>query len=319
MRLAEEKGEPAPLLVAYSALGMTLTFIGSWLNGCDFFRKSIALYDPQRDASLKLEYGEDPCVQACNSRAFCLWNLGFPDQALKSLSDGLHLAEQLQHANSKAYALALVPMIYSWRRDPQATLRTSETCTAFAKDNGLPFWEGLARIYGGWALSHLGRGAEGIAEIRAGIDIFLATGSGATTTGTQAALADACRAAGLYDEALKAVDQGIRFAIDSSEGFREAELFRVKGAVLLEQTSPDPELAEECFLDALEVARKQQARSMELRIATDLARLWREQGKANEALGLLRPAYDWFTEGFGTPDLKEAAALLEDLSARDAV
>jgi hypothetical protein len=129
-----------------------------------------------------------------------------------------------------------------------------------------------------------------------------------------AVLADACRAAARFDDALGAVEEGLRSAEERNEGFRKSELLRLKGLILLDQAGTDPERAEMWLHDALKVARLQQAKSMELRVSIDLARLWRSQGKARAALDVLRPIHSWFTEGFETADMKEATALLHELA-----
>jgi predicted ATPase len=147
------------------------------------------------------------------------------------------------------------------------------------------------------------------------MEFFHSTGHEVALTASQAALADAYRMEGHYDDALSAVEKGLGFADDHGEGLRRAELHRVKGMVFLEQFPKNPERAEASFLDALEVARKQKSRSMELRIAIDLARLWRAQGKAKTALDLLEPVLAWFTEGLETLHLKEARVEIAELTA----
>jgi class 3 adenylate cyclase/predicted ATPase len=315
MKLAEEEGQPGPLLFAHSALGVTLTFMGFWSDAHESLGKCIAFYDLPRDALLKLEYAEDPCVQALVMNSICVWNLGYPERAIESMNQAVRLAEQLQHANSTGYALTFVPMLHGWLGDPKAALLASEASIAFCRERDLAMWVSFARPSRGWALARLGQIDVGLAEISAGIKLYRETGGSAFTTGLQALLADACRMAARYDDALSAIEEGLRFAVDLSEGFRKAELLRLKGLVLLDQAPTDFEPAEKWLLNALEVARQQKARSMELRIAIDLAKLWRAQGKTSKAVDLLGPVYASFTEGFGTQDLKEAKALLAKLNA----
>jgi predicted ATPase len=315
MKLAEEQGEPGPLLAAHSALGTTLTFMGFWSDAHQSLEKCIAFYDLPRDALLKLEYAEDPCVQALVMNSICVWNLGYPERAIESMNQAARLAEQLQHANSTGYAMTFVPILHSWLGDSKAALLTSEASIALCGERDLAMWASFARPCRGWALARLGKIDVGLAEISAGIKLYRETGGSAFTTGMQALLADACRMAARYDDALSAVEEGLRFVVDRSEGFRKAELLRLKGLVLLDQAPADFESAEKWLLNALEVARQQKARSMELRIAIDLAKLWRAQGKASKAVDLLGPIYASFTEGFGTQDLKEAKAWLAKLNA----
>ena len=316
VEFAEKQKEPGPLLAAQACLGAIQTFMGAWSDAHESFEKCIGLYDLSRDASLKIEYAEDPCVVASVFNSFCLWNLGYPDRALRSMNGAGLLAEQLRHSNSTAHALAMVPWLDSLLGDPKATLVAAEVGLPFAKEKALPYWVTIISVFEGWALSQLGKADEAIAKISAAIGLFRGADAEGATTAMQAALADAYRVAGLYEDALRAVEEGLRFATDRGEGFSEADLLRLKGLVLRDQFPTDLDRAERSLLDALEVARRQKARSMELRTSIDLARLWREQGETSKAVDLLGPVYASFTEGFGTRDLKEAKTLLTSLNAQ---
>jgi predicted ATPase len=315
VKYAEEQGEPGPFVAAHSCLGAIHTFMGFWSEAHERFERCIGLYDLRRDALLKFEYAEDPCVVAYVFNSVCAWNLGYPDQAIKSMNSAALLAEQLQHANSTAHVLAVNTLLHNLLDDPKAVLAAAEVGFAFTKEKGLPFWGHVMSVFEGWALSQLGRVDEAIGKISAAIELFRGAGAADATTIMQAMLADAYRVAGLYDDALRAVEEGLRFATDWSEGFSEAELLRLKGLVLHGQIPEDFERAEKWLLEALEVARQQKAKSMELRISIDLARLWQAQGKTRKAVDLLSPVYAFFTEGFGTKDLKEAKELLTSLNA----
>lgn len=310
VELAEQHGESGPRMAAYSALGSTLAFMGSWSDANECFEKCIKLYDPEEHASVRFEYSEDPCVQAHAMNSICLWNLGYPEQAADSLKMVGRLSEQLQHANSTGWG-SIVPQVQYLLANPQAALGTAETSIAHAKKSGLPFWGALATVFRGWALSRLGDIEHGIVEIRLGIESWRATGSEVNLTALYSALADACRVAGRYDAARIAARDGIAISKNNSEGLQEAELFRLEGLILSNQGTQNTVAAEKCLAHALDVARYQKSRSMELRISSDLARLWHEQGKTMEARDLLSPIYGWFTEGFDTQDLKGARTLLD--------
>jgi class 3 adenylate cyclase/predicted ATPase len=313
VEFAEEQGEPGPFLAAQACLGAIHTYMGSWSDARESFEKCIGLYELPRDAALKIEYAEDPCVVAYAFNSICAWNLGYPDQAIKSMNCAALLAQQLQHANSTAHALAMLPMLHSLLGDPKAALAAAEVSSAFAEEKGLPLWGAFISVYEGWAMSQLGSAGEAIAKISAAIRLFHGAGAWDTTTAIQGMLAEAYRVAGLHEDALKAIEEGLQFARDSGEGLSEAELLRLKGLVLRDRSPADRERAERSLLDALGVAQRQKAKSMELRTSIDLARLWREQGETSKAVGLLGPVYESFTEGFGTKDLKEAKALLTSL------
>ena len=313
VELAEQHGESGPRMAAYSALGSSLAFIGSWTGANECYEKCIKLYDPEEHASARIEYSEDPCVQAHAMNSICLWHLGYPEQAIDSMKKARRLSERLQHANSTGFWGSLVPQIQYLLADPRAALGTAETSIAYAKKSGLPFWEALATVFRGWALSRLGDVEQGIVEIRSGIESWRATGSEVNLTAYYSALADAYRVAGRYDAARIAANDGIAISKKYSEGLQEVELLRLEGLILSSQSTQDTAAAEECLARALDVARDQKSRSMELRISSDLARLRHGQGKTKEARDLLSPIYGWFTEGFDTQDLKDARTLLDSL------
>lgn len=253
-----------------------------------------------------------PCVQAYIKHSIRLWNLGFADQAVESMTCADRLAKSLQHANSTGYVLAFCSMLHYLLEDPVAASAAAQTCLSFAQETSQPVWEGLARVYGGWALSRLAKHPDAIAEVRSGIVLFRGCRCEVFVSGLLGVLADVCRLGGRYDEARSAIEEGIRLAEDRGEGFREAELLRLKGLIRLGHDTKGQSEAEACFERALAVARLQCAKAMELRISIDLARLWREQGKARQAQGLLTLLYNSFTEGFGTSDLQEVKALLRE-------
>jgi adenylate cyclase len=274
----------------------------------------IEFYDPKKHFDLKYEYAEDPAVASYIMRSLCLYNLGFSDQAVEASNQAVRLADQVSHANTSGIALGFVPWLHHFLGDPRAVLATAEKAMAFAKDAGLPMWYAGSRIFRGWALSRLGSADEGIDETRRGIDGWRAAGAEGAMSCMHAVLGDAYYLAGRHDDALREIEEGIRFVEDRQEGFRKAELYRLKGEVLLDQNADHIAEAEECFGQALEIAHDQSAKSLELRAATSLARLWAGRGERHRAHDLLAPVYSWFTEGFGTRDLIEAKALLDHLA-----
>ncbi len=312
--LAEQHGASGPLVAAYSAMGTTSTFMGSWSDGSRYAQASTKLYDPELHASLKFEGADDPGVQAGLVDALSLWNLGYPDGALKAIGQAVKLAEELRHANSQGYAMGMVPLLHHFIGNAREAATTAEYCKEFSRNAYLPLWMVYSMVWRGWAQACLGDHVEGIAELQEGMKGWNAAGGQAHTSGMLAALGDAYRAAGRYEDAVHAVDRGIQFVAESGEGLREAELNRLKGVLLLRMESSEPSQGESWLLRALEIARQQESRSMELRIAIDLARLWQSQGTVGEARNLLAPIYGWFTEGFEMPSLKDAKALLDTLN-----
>jgi predicted ATPase len=168
-------------------------------------------------------------------------------------------------------------------------------------------------ILRGWALVTQGEGAEGIAQMRQGLAAYQAMGGGVFRPAYLVLLAEAYGNMGQTDEGLSILAEALAVVEHSEERWWEAELYRVKGELLLRQAVPDEQEAEACLRQAFDVARHQQAKALELRAAMSLARLWQQQGKRDEARALLAPIYGWFTEGFDTADLQEAQALLEEM------
>jgi predicted ATPase len=185
-----------------------------------------------------------------------------------------------------------------------------------AIDQGFPYWLAFATILRGWALAEQGQREEGIAQIRQCLTAYQATRAELVRPYWLALLAEACWKAGQAEEGLRALTEALAVAHKTGEGFYEAELYRLKGE-LLQNVEGGMRRAEwtteACFQQALDIARRQQAKSLELRAAMSLSRLWQQQGKRAEAYDLLAPVYHWFTEGFDTADLQEARALLEEL------
>ncbi|HEV8713720.1 MAG TPA: hypothetical protein VGX03_12950, partial [Candidatus Binatia bacterium] len=215
-----------------------------------------------------------------------------------------------------------------YRRERQATREQAEAVLTLSTEQEFPFWVAYGTILRGWTLAEQGQGEEGIAQIRRGLAAFKATGSGIWLSYCLALLAEACGKVGQVEQGLTVLAEALAFVDKTGERYYEAELYRLKGELSLQSavrspqseiTSPQPptpstpQEAEAYFLRALEIARKQQAKALELRAVMSLARLWQQQGKKEDARQLLAEIYDWFTEGFDTADLQEAKALLEEL------
>jgi len=191
----------------------------------------------------------------------------------------------------------------------------AEAAVALATEKGFPFWGAAGTILRGWALVIQGQGEAGMAEVRQGIAAYRATGAALLVPYYCTVLADVAAHLGHTDDGLQMLAEAHTLVEQQEERWWEAEVCRLRGVLLLRQAAPQPEEAEACFQRALEVARRQQAKSLELRAAMSLARLWQQQGKQAEARALLAPVYNWFTEGFDTVDLQEAKALLTALRA----
>ena len=273
------------------------------------------LYDPQRHRTHAALYsGHDPGVCCRLQAAQSLWLLGYHDQAVASSQAAIALAQQLAHPFSLTIALRWATMLHHLRRQAPLTQTHAEAAMTIATDQGFPQELAEATLLRGWALAASGHGEEGIMQIQQGLAAYRATGAGANRPYYLALLAEASAQAGQTTEGLEALAEALATLATSGVLWWEAELHRLRGELLLQHAVAQPGEAEACFQQALTVARRQQAKSPELRAAMSLARLWQAQGQRAEARALLAEVYGWFTEGFDTADLQEAKALLDALT-----
>jgi predicted ATPase len=240
--------------------------------------------------------------------------LGYPDQALGRIHEALTLAQALSHPFSLAWARCIAAFIYQFRRDVPAVHAQAEAACTLASEQGFPLWVAYGTSIGGWALALRGQGAEGIVQVRQGIAAVLATGAALWVPYFCTLLADVSAHLGHTIDGLQALAEAYTLVAQQEERWWEAEICRLRGALLLRQTGTSQAEAETWLQRALDVARRQEAKSLELRAAMSLAQLWQQQGKRADAHELLASVYNWFTEGFDTADLQEAEALLEGLS-----
>ncbi|HEX9373530.1 MAG TPA: hypothetical protein VF897_21125, partial [Roseiflexaceae bacterium] len=276
---------------------------------CDEGRR---LYDFEQHRSLALFYGgHDPGVCACNHGAFSEWLLGYPDAALASSNNAVSLGERLAQPLSLDHSYFYQAALCIFRREPGLALRRADDGETLAKEQRIALALNPHILRGGGLLAQ-GAVADALASIRAGTAVGGAGGSYLFQPYHLAVVAEVLGRAGEYDGAMAALAEAHATIEASSQRWWEAEICRLKGVVLLSRRN----LAEsqQCFEQAIGIARQQQAKSLELRAVTSLARLWGEQGRRPEARELLAPVYGWFTEGFETGDLKEAAALLSELA-----
>jgi len=242
-----------------------------------------------------------------------LWLLGYPEQALQRSEAALTLARALSHPPSLAGALAFAAMLHQGRRERQLVQERAEAAIALARAQGLPHWVTYGTIMRGWTLAVQGQWEEGMTQIQQGLVAQHASGAQIARPHFLAMLTEAHAAAGQAEAGLDVLAEALALVDHTGERYWEAELYRLKGELLLQQALPDASQAEVCFQQALSVARRQQAKSWELRTAINLSRLWQQQGRRDDARALLTPVYHWFTEGFDTADLQDAKALLEEL------
>ncbi|MDF2974828.1 MAG: hypothetical protein K0R61_5278, partial [Microvirga sp.] len=256
---------------------------------------------------------QDPLVMCGVWVALALWHLGYPDQALARVDAVLERAKGSAHSGDLGAALIFAAWVRLLRRETKAAREFAETALQFNAERGHGFHVALSDILLGSTLVAEEHDESGLTKIRDGTAGSSATGAGLFQPWFLALLAAAHAHLGDPEAGLAALAEAETRLGQSGERWPEAEIHRLKGELTLSMEGAD-EGAERCFRRSIDVAREQQARSPELRAATSLARLWAERGERQKAHDLLAPAYEWFTEGFDTPDLKDAKALLDALA-----
>jgi len=316
LSLAQQAQDSAMLVAAHRALGTTLFFMGELASALTHFAQGMALYDPYQHRSSVFQYGDDAGVVCHLYAAWALWCLGYPDQGLVRSHEAVMLAQQSARPFSLSSILSLAAIFHQFRRERRVTQERAEATIVLATEQGFPVWMAWGSLLDGWALVQQGEAQAGIAQLHQGIMAWRATGAEGSRSYFLALLAEAHGILGEPEAGLAVLAEALTHLDTTGERVYESELYRLKGALLLQQNSNNQAEAEHCFYHALETARSQQAKSLELRSATSLARLWQQQGKRQEAHDLLAPVYHWFTEGFDTADLKDAKALIEELEER---
>jgi class 3 adenylate cyclase/predicted ATPase len=312
--LGQRAEDRALRMVAHEVMGEVTAYLGDFRAARAHMEQAITLYDPGRHHSLGFRYGGyDPGMAGRAIGAHALWYLGHPDQALKWSREAVALARELSQPHTLGFALGHAGILHYHRREPRPTLDLAQEAIALSAEHGIEFWEAFAEILCGWSLVQQGRGSEGIERMRHGLAGYRVTAGELESPLWLAMIADAYRVIGKPEEGLLAVAEGLDLVEVMGVRFEEAELHRLRGELLLAQGGAAAADAESGFRRALEVAAGQEARSLELRAARSLACLLQHQGSREPACQMLAEVYGWFTEGFGTADLQEAKALLEEL------
>jgi len=328
--LAQQLQDPALLVGAYMAMGQVRFFTGEFTPALEHFEHGIAL-TPQHYNYQSWSVGH-PGISSLGYGAWALWFLGYPDQALQMSQEALRLAREEAHPFTLAMCLQFAAKLHQVRREAQATQSRAEENVALSMTHGFTPFVAMETHTRGWALAAQGHYDEGLALMRQTQDTWRAVGMNFGRTHFLATLAETCSAMGQFEEGVQAVTEALALVEQSGERQSEAELYRLRGELALAGTrgwglgasSPPPqapslkspvpngvaEAVEADFRKALDIARHQHAKSLELRAAMSLARLWQNQGKGVDARELLQEVYDWFTEGFDTKDLQDAKTLL---------
>jgi len=314
LSFAQSQASSGPLLVGHRILAYSLICSGDHRAALAHIETAASLYRPDEHRDSALHYGQDIGVSAFVQLSFALWHRGYPDQSARAADRALALSRQLGHAHTLAYAFSHAGVAAVFARDVATVYARSNDCVAVASEHGFAQWAARGRILQGWADAQKGEATTGIGRIRDGMAASAATGTRSNTPFYLALLAEALAFAGKIEEGLAALDDALATAAASGLRGWDAEIHRLRGELTARLPDPDPVKAEDSFRTALAIAREQGTRGYELRAATSLARLWREQSRRGEARDLLAPVYSSFTEGFDTADLKDAGKLLSELA-----
>ena len=314
MRLAHDLHDPTLYVAAHRALGGTFVFQGELASARMHLEQSIVLYASVQDRSHVLHYATDHGVTCLAVLSWTLWSLGYPDQASVRSREMLTLAQELVHLQTLAFAFSTAAMFHQFRRETQPTREQAEAAIALSTEQGFLYYGAIGTMLCGWERGIQGEVEGGIGQIHQGLMNYRSTGAEYICPYFLCMLAEVYGQSGQPTSGLAILADALGRVDHTGERFYEAELHRLKGQLLLQQSSNNATEAAICFHQAISIAQNQSAKSWELRAATSLARLWQSQGQQDEARRLLNDIYSWFTEGFETADLIDAKALLEELS-----
>ena len=312
LAIGEGSDDTTARLFGLTVAGIQSFFEGRFQPAVDYIERANALYEPQNHSHLGVTYSLGTTGVARANAASCLWFLGYPDRARDLVEEVLESARHDRHPFTLAGVDVMAAMVFNLARDPASARPLEEEALRIATEQGFQLWIGGALCGLGHAIAELGSFDEGMARIREGLSLFRATGAQTNTAFVLGGIAALYHARGRFDEADSAVDEALGLIERNLETFYAAELWRLKGEVTLARVA-DERAAEDLFQRAIALARVEQARSLELRAAMSLARLAERRGNGREGFDVLAPVYEWFNEGFSTPDLHDARELLERL------
>jgi DNA-binding winged helix-turn-helix (wHTH) protein/predicted ATPase len=333
--LAERRPYRDLAMRGHWTMEITLMHMGEFALALQHFEKARQLYNREQHLNEALVDALDPGVALLCFAGWSLWFMGQPDQALDRVQEALALAEQSFEPHGRAHALLFAATIHQLRREARMAQERAEAVIAVSSEHGLVMYRAMATITRGWTLSELGRQGEGVEEMRQGLTALRATGTELVRPYFLGLQAEVLNKAGHAEEALRVLEEALAMVLHNGERYYQAELYRLKGELLLKQPIARAVSrastggrgvnkagagltavtnAETCFHQSIQIAQRQQAKSLELRSVMSVAHLYQSQAKRDEARGHLIQIYDSFTEGFDTTDLREAKALIEALS-----
>jgi DNA-binding SARP family transcriptional activator/tetratricopeptide (TPR) repeat protein len=318
-QLAKRLDDPTQTLLGYQIMGVTCMFVGKFARSLHHLQQLMACYDRETHHPLTFVLGQDPAINALLWQFYDLWYLGYPDQALKRSQEGMVLAQELNHAFSSFFLLVFKTRLHRWRREAMEVYKLAEAQLDFGREYKMEMAKPCAMLEQAWVLSEQGHPDEAIPMYEEALAAWHATGMLNHRTEFLCVLAEMYGKVGDPAHGLELIDEAIAFMQPSDERYHEAELYRMRGLLRLQQdennaAEAEADFAEVDFRHAIATARRMEARMCELRATVCLARLWKQQGKREPARERLAEIYGWFTEGFDTLDLQEAKTLLDELA-----
>jgi predicted ATPase len=297
LTLAEKQGSTAPLMVGYRNLAVSLFYAGAIAQSRVHYDRANALYDPTEHRPLATRFAADVRVVLLSYRSWALWLLGYPEAALTDSDDALKNGRETGQAATLLFALYFVSSLHIWRGDYAAANPLLDEAIALADEKGALLWKANTMMSQGWLLASTAKAPSAVQTMTLGIAAWRSTGSTLWIPFYLSHLARAHAELGQLDDARRCIGDAMSAMETTKEKWCEAEVNRIAGETALLSPEPHTAKAEASFERALAVARRQQAKSWELRASMSLARLWRDQGKVQQARELLVPVYGWFTEG----------------------
>jgi predicted ATPase len=315
LALAEQQATTAPQMIAHRLMGMSFLHTGEVAEGRLHLDRAIALYIPTEHRPLATRFGHDSGVSILCFRSMALWLLGYLKAARKDADTAVMQAREIGQAATLMYALVINPFTHLHCGDYATANTQLDEALQLADQKDAVFWKAWRLMQRGCVLALTDKPADAIDSITSGIAAWRSTGSTLYLPLYQMYLAMSFAMIGQFHDARRCIGEAVTTMETTKEKWGEAELNRAAGGIALKWPQPEAAKAQALFERALSIARQQRAKSFELRAAMSLARLWRDQGKVQQARELLAPVYGWFTEGHDTRDLKEAKALLEELAS----
>jgi class 3 adenylate cyclase/predicted ATPase len=314
LALAEKQGATIPLMLGHRLMGSSLMLTGDIAEGRAHYDQALALYDPAAHRPLATRFGQDVEVAILSYRSLALWVLGYPDAALADANHALRNAREIGQVAAVMYALLVASLAHLLCGNCATANAQFDELVALANQKSAAQWKAQGMLMRGCVFAVAGKPSDAVPIITSGLTALRSTGSTNFMPWYLLYWGVAHAELHRFDNACRCVGEAMMAMETTQEKWCEAEVHRIAGEIALKMPERNAAKAQACFERALTVARAQQARSWELRAAMSMAQLWRDEGKQNEARELLAPVYGWFTEGFDTPDLKEAKALLDELS-----